>query len=113
MGVPSAEVDDVRGQAHFDHLAGLEDEVSRIASIARHFDHFGIECGTVGLGYTLLTQSMMAMMTYPHAKPEAVAVRDCTHTLSELRLVKETSGIELIALGARAAGLGAEKKGRF
>ncbi len=106
LGVPSTDVDDVRSLAHFDHIMGFEDEVGMIHSIAHTFDHFGIASGTVGLEYTFLTQSMMAMMTHPHAKPEGVAPKDCTHILSQLRLVKEADEIELIMRSARVASEG-------
>src|SRR5512143_4275645 len=72
LGVPSTDVEDVKALAHFDHIAGFEDEVGMIHSIAHHFQHFGVSKGTVGLEYTFLTQSMMGMMTHPHAKPSDV-----------------------------------------
>jgi len=106
LGVPSTDVEDVRALAHFDHITGFEDEVGMIHSIAHHFAQFGITGGTVGLEYTFLTQSMMAMMTHPHAKPEGVLVKDCTHILSELRLVKEADEIESITCSARVASAG-------
>src|SRR4030042_1778946 len=81
VGVPSTDVEDVRRQAVFDVIAGFEDEVGMIHSIAHHFQHFGVQTGKVGLEYTFLTQSMMAMMTHPHAKPEGVGAKDCTHIL--------------------------------
>jgi Xaa-Pro aminopeptidase len=46
---------------------------------------------------------MMAMMTHPHAKPEAVAPRDCTHLLSEMRMVKEPEEIRRIGAAAAVA----------
>src|SRR5512139_1951469 len=79
LGVPLTDVEDVRRLAHFDHLAGFEDEVGMIHSIAHHFEHFGIAEGTVGLEYTFLTQSMLGMLTHPHAKPAKIVARDCTH----------------------------------
>lgn len=103
LGVPSTDVDDVRALARFDHITGFEDEVGMIHSIAHHFDHFGITGGTVGLEYTFLTQSMMAMMTHPHAKPKDVLAKDCTSILSELRLVKDADEIESIMRAARVA----------
>jgi Xaa-Pro aminopeptidase len=106
LGVPSTDIDDVSRLAHFDHLEGFEDEVGMIHSIANHFDHFGIRQGTVGLEYTFLTQSMMAMVTHPHAKPERLEPRDCTHLLSKMRMVKEAPEVERIAVAARVADAG-------
>jgi len=106
LGVPSTDVEDVSRLAHFDHIAGFEDEVGMIHSIAHHFEHFGLRQGVVGLEYTFLTQSMMAMVTHPHAKPEKVAVKDSTHILSELRMVKEPQEIERIRAAARVADVG-------
>jgi Xaa-Pro aminopeptidase len=79
-----------------------------IHSIAHYFEHFGIQKGMVGLEYTFLTQSMMSMMTHPHAKPEEVAVKDCTHIMSELRMVKQAEEIEHIQASARVADAGME-----
>ena len=106
LGVPKTDVDDVRQVAHFDHIVGLEDEVGMIHSIAHHFEHFGISQGTAGLEYTFLTQSMMAMFTHPHAKPEKVAVKDCTHIMSGLRTVKDSEEIERIRAATKVAGAG-------
>jgi len=106
LGVPMTDVDDVRQAAHFDHIVGFEDEVGMIHSIAHHFQHFGISQGTVGLEYTFLTQSMMGMLTHPHAKPEKVAVKDCTHIMSELRTVKDDEEIERIRAAAKVAEAG-------
>jgi Xaa-Pro aminopeptidase len=106
LGVPQTDVADVKALAHFDQIVGFEDEVGMIHSIAHYFEHFGIAKGAVGLEYTFLTQSMMAMMTHPHAKPEGVAVQDCTHILSELRLVKEPAEIECIQAAAEVADAG-------
>src|SRR5512141_267697 len=89
LGVPVTDVEDVKALAYHDQIVGFDDEVGMIHSIAHYFEHFGIRAGTVGLEYTFLTQSMMGMMTHPHAKPEGVAPKDCTHILSELRIVKE------------------------
>jgi len=77
-----------------------------IHSIAHHFEHFGIAAGTVGLEYTFLTQSMMGMLTHPHAKPAAVNVKDCTHIMSELRIVKGGEEIERIRAAAKVAEAG-------
>jgi Xaa-Pro aminopeptidase len=106
LGVPQTDVEDVSALAHFDQIAGFEDEVGMIHSIAHHFQHFGIQEGAVGLEYTFLTQSMMAMMTHPHAKPEEVAVKDCTPILSQLRMVKEPAEIERIRDAAKVADAG-------
>jgi Xaa-Pro aminopeptidase len=105
LGVPSTDVKDVEHLAHFDHIVGFEDEIGMIHSIADHFAHFGIQEGTVGLEYTFLTQSMMGMLTHPHAKPAEVITKDCTHILSTLRVIKEPGEIERIRV---AAGVAAE-----
>ena len=106
LGVPSTDVEDVTALAHFDDLTGFEDEVGMIHSIAHHFQHFGISQGIVGLEYTFLTQSMKSMLTHPHAKPEAIAVTDCTAILSQLRMVKEPEEIERIKAAAKVADAG-------
>ncbi|MDP2603531.1 MAG: Xaa-Pro peptidase family protein [Deltaproteobacteria bacterium] len=106
LGVPSTDVDDVKLLAHFDHIAGFENEVGMIHSIAHGFEHFGIRAGTAGLEYTFLTQSMMSMLTHPHAKPAAVTVKDCTHIISQLRIVKEGPEIEFIGEAAKVADAG-------
>jgi Xaa-Pro aminopeptidase len=106
LGVPSTDVADVTALAHFDDLAGFEDEVGMIHSIARHFAHFGISKGNVGLEYTFLTQSMKSMLTHPHAKPEVIAVTDGTAILSQLRMVKEPEEIERIKAAAKVADVG-------
>lgn len=106
LGVPSTDVADVTHLAQFDHIAGFEDEVGMIHSIAHDFARFGIERGTVGLEFTFLTQSMMAMVTHPHAKPKGVEVRDCTPLLSAMRMVKETDEVDRIAAAARVADVG-------
>ncbi|MGD2105235.1 MAG: Xaa-Pro peptidase family protein [Anaerolineae bacterium] len=106
LGVPQTDVADVRRRAHFDHIAGFEDEVGMIHSIAHHFEHFGVREGTVGLEYTFLTKSMMGMLTHPHAKPEEVTVEDCTHILSEIRMVKGADEIERIGAAAGVAEAG-------
>ena len=109
LGVPSTDVADVSRLAHFDHIIGFEDEVGMIHSIAHFFEHFGIQAGAVGLEYTFLTQSMMGMLTHPHAKPAGVVVKDCTHILSALRMVKDPGEIDCIraAAGVAAAGMAA------
>lgn len=103
LGVPQTDVEDVTGRARFDHIVGFEDEVGMIHSIAHYFEHFGVREGAVGLEYTFLTQSMMGMMTHPHAKPAGVDVKDCTHILSQLRMVKEPGEIERIRAAAGVA----------
>ncbi len=106
LGVPVTDVEEVTQLAHFDHIVGFDDEIGMIHSIADHFAEFGIHQGVVGLEYTFLTQSMMGMLTHPHAKPESIQVQDCTPVLSELRLVKEPGEIECIAATARIADAG-------
>ena len=95
LGVPQTDVEDVKKLARFDHVAGFEDEVGMIHSIAHDFARFGIEEGVMGVEYTFLTQSMMSMLTHPHGKPKGVTVKDCTHVISELRIVKEEEEIKL------------------
>jgi Xaa-Pro aminopeptidase len=106
LGVPVTDIEDVKQLARFDHIVGFDDEVGMIHSIAHYFEHFGMREGTVGLEYTFLTQSMMGMFTHPHAKPEKVEVRDCTHILSELRMVKDAEEIERIRAAAKVADIG-------
>src|SRR4030042_3115685 len=85
LGVPQTDVMDVKELAHFDHIVGFDDEVGMIHSIAHNFEHFGVKEGSVGLEYTFLTQSMMGMLTHPHAKPANLTVENCSHLLTELR----------------------------
>lgn len=106
LGVPKIDVEDVRRLAHFDHIVGFDDEVGMIHSISHNFEHFGIRQGIVGLEYTFLTQSMMGMLTHPHAKPQNIIVKDCTHILSELRIVKDSDEIRRIRLAAKVAEAG-------
>ncbi len=108
LGVPQTDVEDVKKLAHFEHLAGFEDEVGMIHSIAHDFARFGIEEGIMGVEYTFLTQSMMSMLTHPHGKPKGVTVKDCTHVMSELRIVKEAEEISLIQAAAQVADKGME-----
>ncbi|MCL7412553.1 MAG: Xaa-Pro peptidase family protein [ANME-2 cluster archaeon] len=103
LGVPKTDVEDVKQFAHFDELMGFEDEVGMIHTIAHYFEHFDIEKGNVGLEYTFLTQSMMAMVTHPHAKPKEIMVKDCTHIMSELRMIKDDDEIERIKKAAKVA----------
>jgi Xaa-Pro aminopeptidase len=106
LGVPQTDLQDVKALACFDHLGGFEDEVGMIHSIAHNFEGFGIKSGIVGLEYTFLTQSMMGLLTHPHAKPQEVGVKDCTPILSELRLVKEPEEIQRIRRSCLAAAAG-------
>ncbi len=106
LGVPQTDVEDVKKLAHFDHIMGFENEVGMIHSIHHYFEHFGIQKGTVGMEYTFLTQSMMGMFTHPHAKPEDIAVKDCTHIMSELRMVKDEDEIKRIRAAAKVADTG-------
>lgn len=106
LGVPITDVDDVKALAYYDHIIGFDDEVGMIHSIAHYFEHFGISEGTMGLEYTFLTQSMLAMLTHPHAKPDKVVPMDCTHILSQVRMVKEPGEIECIRAAARVADAG-------
>lgn len=106
LGVPQTDVEDVKSLAHFDQIIGFENEVDMIHSIAYYFDHFNIRKGVVGLEYTFLTQSMMSMLTHPHAKPAGVTVTDCTPTMSALRMVKDAAEIELIQAAATVADAG-------
>jgi Xaa-Pro aminopeptidase len=103
LGVPQTDVEDVRRIAHFDHIVGFDDETGMIHSIAHNFEHFGIRDGAVGLEFTYLTQSMMSMLTHPHGKPEGVGVKDCTHIMSELRIVKDSEEIKRIRASAKVA----------
>ncbi len=108
LGVPQTDVSDVKRLAHFDHIVGFENEVGMIHSIAHFFELFGIQQGMVGLEYTFLTQSMMGILTHPHAKPDKVAVKDCTPILSDLRMVKEAEEVERIKAAAEVADAGME-----
>ncbi len=103
LGVPVTDIEDVKSRTYHDEIVGFDDEVGMIHSIAHFFEHFGIKEGTVGLEYTFLTQSMLGMLTHPHAKPEKVNHKDCTHILSNLRMVKEPEEIEFIRNAARVA----------
>lgn len=106
LGVPITDIEDVKALAYHDYMVGFDDEVGMIHAIAHYFEHFGISEGTVGLEFTYLTQSMMGMMTHPHAKPANVVPKDCTHLLSELRMVKEPAEIERIRTAAKVAAVG-------
>jgi Xaa-Pro aminopeptidase len=106
IGVPKTDIEDVKQSSHFDHVVGFEDEVGMIHSISRHFEHFGLKEGTVGLEYTFLTQSMMGIVTHPHAKPREMKPKDCTPIISQLRLVKEPGEIERLRQSAIVADMG-------
>lgn len=106
LGVPQTDVEDVTKFASFDHIMGFENEVGMIHSIAHYFEHLGIEKGYVGLEYTFLTRSMMGMLTHPHAKPEGIEVKDCTHIMSEMRIVKDSDELERIRASAKVADAG-------
>jgi len=79
-----------------------------IHSITHNFERFGIKEGGVAFQATYLTQSMTAMLTHPHGKPAGVAVKDCTHILSELRIVNEDEEIECIRRASKVAEKGME-----
>ena len=106
LGVPQTDLEDVKSLGYFDHIVGFEDEVGMIHSIAHNFEHLGIRQGTLGLEYTFLTQSMMGMLTHPHAKPAGLTVKDCTPITSELRMVKDKEEIRRIRTAAKAADKG-------
>lgn len=106
LGVPQTDVEDVKTLAHFDKITGFESEVGMIHSIHHYFEEFGISTGALGLEYTFLTQSMTGMMTHPHAKPEGVAAKDCTHIISELRIVKDDEEIKRLRASAKVADTG-------
>ena len=106
LGVPVTDLVDVSQLAQFDHLVGFDDEVGMIHSIAHYFADFGIQEGVMGLEYSFLTQAMMGMVTHPHAKPEKVTPKDCTHILSEMRMLKEPQEIERIRAAAKVADVG-------
>ena len=106
LGVPITDIVDVKALAYHDLIVGFDDEVGMLHSIDHYFKHFGISEGSVGLEYTFLTQSMLTMLTHPHAKPEKVVPRDCTQLLSEMRMVKEPEEIERIRAAAKVADMG-------
>lgn len=106
LGVPRTDVEDVKVLAHFDKIAGFDSEVGMIHSIHHYFEEFDISKGALGLEYTFLTQSMMGMMTHPHAKPEGVAAKDCTHIMSELRIIKDEEEIKRLRASAKVADAG-------
>jgi Xaa-Pro aminopeptidase len=106
LGVPVTDVADVKAVAHAHYVRGFDNEVGMLHSIAALYDAFRIREGTVGVEYTYLTQSMMAMFTHPHAKPEGLRVVDATHILSSLRLQKDADEIARIAMASRVAAIG-------
>ncbi len=106
LGVPQTDVEDVKSLAYFDKIVGFESEVGMIHSIRHYFEEFGISKGAVGLEYTFLTQSMMGMLTHPHAKPEDVMAKDCTHIMSSLRIVKDDEEIKRLRRSAKVADAG-------
>lgn len=106
MGVPKTDIEDAQKCAYFDHITGFEDEVGMIHSIAHYFEQFGVQEGVVGLEYTFLTQSMMGILTHPHAKPKDVIPKDCTNILSSLRFIKEPAEIERLKQAAKVADAG-------
>jgi len=106
LGVPQTDLEDVKSLGHFDHIVGFDDEVGMIHSIAHNFEYLGIRQGALGLEYTFLTQSMMGMLTHPHAKPAGLTVKDCTHITSELRIVKDKEEIRRIRAAAKVADKG-------
>lgn len=91
LGVPSTDVEDVTRLATFDQIAGFEDEVGMIHSIAHVFKEFGVAEGTVGLEYTFLRHTMVGMLTHPHAKPEK-AVALTGNVWTRVRVVNNRSG---------------------
>ncbi|HME56432.1 MAG TPA: Xaa-Pro peptidase family protein [Candidatus Lokiarchaeia archaeon] len=103
IGVPKTDEADVNQLARADVITGFDDEVGMIHSIAHHFKHFGIIKGVLGLEYTWVTKSMLGMLTHPHGKPEKVTVDDCTHVMSELRIVKEPGEIQLLIQAGKVA----------
>lgn len=103
VGVPSTAVVDVTNHAKFDQIVGFEDEVGMIHAIAHYFEGFGISKGYVGLEYTFLTNSMMHMLTHPHAKAEAIQVKDATSIFSQLRMRKDREEISRIKESSKVA----------
>jgi Xaa-Pro aminopeptidase len=103
VGAPSTDFADVTALARCDHVLAFEDEVGMIHAIAHALEILGVRDGTIGLEYSFLTQSMMAMVTHPHAKPAAVGVADATSILSSLRMVKDDDEVRHIAAAAKVA----------
>jgi len=106
MGVPQTDIEDVKKNARADFVAGFDDEVGLIHSVAHFFKQFEIKQGAVGLENAFLPQPRLGMFTHPHAKPEEVEAKDCTPLMSELRLIKEDEEIELMKNAAEVASIG-------
>lgn len=106
MGVPQTDIEDVKQNARADFVAGFDDEVGLIHSVAHFFKQFEIKQGAVGLEKAFLPEPRLGMFTHLHAKPEGVEARDCTPLMSELRLVKEDREIELMKRAAEVAAIG-------
>ncbi|MGO8685369.1 MAG: M24 family metallopeptidase [Thermoleophilia bacterium] len=106
LGVPVTDVEDVSALAVFDLIVGFDDEVGMIHSIAHFFKELGFEQGTVGLENTFLTGAMRGVLTHPHAKPAAVEAKDCTHVMTQLRIVKDDDEVAYIRAAGRVAAIG-------
>lgn len=106
MGVPQTDIEDVKLSTRTDFVAGFDDEVGLIHSVAHFFKHFEIKQGTVGLEYAFLPQPRLGMFTHPHAKPNEIEPKDCTPLMSELRLIKEDEEIDKMKKAADVAAVG-------
>ena len=106
LGVPVTDVEDVSALAVFDHIVGFDDEVGMIHSIAHFFKELGFEQGTVGLENTFLTGAMRGVLTHPHAKPAEMEAKDCTHVMTQLRIVKDDDEVGCIRAAGRVAAIG-------
>lgn len=106
MGVPQTDIEDVKQRARADFVAGFDDEVGLIHSVAHFFKHFGIKEGRLGLEYAFLPQPRLGMFTHPHAKPKEIEAKDCTSLMSALRLVKEDQEIDRMKKAAEVAAVG-------
>lgn len=106
IGAPQTDIEDIKSKAIFDHVAGFENEVGMIHSIADFFKVFGIKKGTIGVEYGFLPKPRLEMVTHPHAKPENVAVQDCTALMSELRIVKDDDEIQRLEAAGKVADIG-------
>jgi Xaa-Pro aminopeptidase len=106
LGVPVTDVEDVSGLAVFDHITGFDDEVGMIHAIAHYFEELGVERGAVGLENTFLNGAMRGVLTHPHAKPAAVEAKDCTHIMTQLRIVKDDAEVDRIRAAGRVAAIG-------
>jgi Xaa-Pro aminopeptidase len=103
LGVPSTDVGDASQSARFDKIVGFEDEVGMLHSINHFFEEFDLQEATVGLEHTFLTMSMQAMFTHPHAVPSTTSTVDATHLLSELRMLKSPTEVDLMRGAAKVA----------